>query len=219
VKELAMLRRILLGCGIAASLLYVATDVAAAIWYPDYHSFTSRVISELMASGAPTERLVDPLFLLYGVLMLGFGVGMWMSDDRKRMHVAAALLLVYTAIGFLGPTLFEMNVRGSGGPAAADQRHIALTALLVLVMMAGLLVAAPLRGRRFRIYTYASVAAMIVLGGLTGVVAARAGDGPTPWAGVLERGSIGAFLLWIAVLAVLLLQREVRVTDRLASPH
>jgi hypothetical protein len=81
------------------------------------------------------------------------------------------------------------------------------------------LVAAPLRGRRFRIYTYASVAAMLVLGGLTGLVAASAGDGPTPWAGVLERGSIGAFLLWIVVLAVLLLRREVRVTDRLASPH
>ena len=110
-----MLRRILLGCGIVASVLYVATDVAAAIWYPDYHSFTSRVISELMASGAPTERLVDPLFLIYGVLMLGFGVGMWMSDDRKRMHVAAALLLVYTAIGFLGPTLFEMNGCAVGG--------------------------------------------------------------------------------------------------------
>src|SRR5690349_5570400 len=55
--ELTMPRKSLLVCGILASLVYVAADVLAAIRYPEYHSFTSRAISELMANGAPTERL------------------------------------------------------------------------------------------------------------------------------------------------------------------
>src|SRR5205814_7725557 len=82
--DLKMLRKSLLVCGMLASLVYVGTDVLAAIRYPEYHIFTSRAISELMASGAPTERLVDPIFLLYGVLMLAFAVGVWMSSSRKR---------------------------------------------------------------------------------------------------------------------------------------
>ena len=109
-----MLRRILLLSGVLSSLLYVGTDMLAAIFYPGYHSFTSRAISELMASGAPTERLVDPLFLLYDPLVMAFGVGVWTSGPRRRVHITGGLLFAIGALGLLGPTLFEMNVRGSG---------------------------------------------------------------------------------------------------------
>ena len=57
-----VLRPALLACGVLASLLYVATDLLAAIRYPDYHGFRDQMISELMATGAPTERLVDPRY-------------------------------------------------------------------------------------------------------------------------------------------------------------
>jgi len=66
-----MLRKSLLVCGMLAWLVYVGVDVLAAIRYPEYHSFTSRAISELMASGAPTERLVDPLFRVHGTTVVG----------------------------------------------------------------------------------------------------------------------------------------------------
>src|SRR5262245_24558984 len=109
-----MLRRSLLVCGMVASVLYIGIDVLAAIRYGEYHSFTSRVISELMASGAPTERLVDPLFLLYGVLMMAFAIGVWRSSRRRREHIMAGLLFAYATFGLLGPVFFEMNVRGTG---------------------------------------------------------------------------------------------------------
>ena len=78
-----MLRKTLLACGILSSLLYVGIDVLAAMRYGDYHNYTSRAISELYAIGAPTKQLVDPLFIMYGVLLMAFGVGVRTSPGPK----------------------------------------------------------------------------------------------------------------------------------------
>lgn len=200
-----MLRRVLLVCGALASVLYLGIDFLAAVAYPDYHSYTDRAVSELMASGAPTERLVDPLFLLYGALMLAFGVGVWMSDRRKRVRITGGLLCAYGAIGLPGPLLFEMNVRGSGGDPTADVLHIAITTVLVAFIFASVAVGASTRGRSFRVYSYATLLLMAVLGVVTAVASPQLGTvGPTPWLGLSERLLIGTFLLWVAVLALAL---------------
>jgi hypothetical protein len=204
-----MLRKSLLVCGVLASLVYVGTDVLAAIQYGEYHSFTSRVISELMASGSPTERLVDPFLLFYGVLSLAFGVGVWMSSTRKNVHVVAGLLIAATLLGFLGPTLFEMNVRGSGGDPAADVRHIALTSVMGMCYVAAVAVGAFIHGRSFRLYSFATLLVMVVFAVLTSFASRGMGTGaPTPWVGLLERIDIGAYLLWVAVLAFSFLRAD-----------
>lgn len=197
-----MLRKTLLLCGVVASVLYIGIDVLAAILYPGYHSFTDQMISELMAIGAPTERLVDPLLLLYDALMIAFAVGVWRSGRARRFRITGGLLLAYAAFGLLGPTLFEMNVRGSGGPASHDILHIAATGVLNVLMFAAMGFAASLLGRRFRRYTFATMAIMFLLGGVTWYAArGLASGGSTAWLGVAERILIGVFLLWIAVLA------------------
>jgi hypothetical protein len=201
-----MQRRILLVCGVLSSLVYVAADVLAAILYPAYHSFASRWISELMASGAPTERLVDPLFLLYDLLVMAFGVGVWLSGPRRREHITGGLLFGLGALGLLGPTLFEMNVRGTGD-SSKDVAHIALTMVMVLLILGSVGVGAALRGRMFRVYSYATLLIMVVFGILTSLTARGVATGdPTPWTGLTERVNIGAFLLWVGVLAVSLLR-------------
>lgn len=198
----ALVRELLLACGVLASLVYVAADLAAAIAYPAYHSFSSRAISELMASGAPTERLVDPLLLLYDALMMAFAVGVWMSSPRRRSHVTGGLLFVYAALGLLGPTLFEMNVRGSGGNPSADIRHIALTGVIVVSIFAAVVAGAAIRGSAFRTYSLVTLPAMAVFGGLTALGAPAPGSMESShWFGLTERVDIGLFLLWVAVLA------------------
>ena len=48
---------------------------------------------------------------------------------------------------------------------------------------------------------------MLVFGAWTGIASPGVGTGePTPWIGALERVNIGAYLLWVAVLAVSLLR-------------
>jgi hypothetical protein len=204
-----MLRRFLLLCGVLSSIVYVAIDVLAAILHSGYHSFTSQAISELMASGAPTERLVDPIFLfVYGPLLIAFGVGVWMSPGPTRlMHITGGLVIGSAILGVTGPTLFEMNVRNSGGDPRADLLHIAVTSVLSLIILLFIGSGAFLRGRWFRRYSFVTIAIMLVFGALTGLASRpMASGGPTPWMGVYERILIGAYLLWVAVLALSLLR-------------
>ena len=91
-------------------------DAVGGLVYPGY-SFSSQMVSELMAVGAPSERFVDPPFLLFGVLVIAFGVGVFREGlgGNRPLKVTGALLAAYGAIGLTGPTLFEMHPRGSTG--------------------------------------------------------------------------------------------------------
>ena len=206
-REGRLQRALLLG-GIVSSLLYVATDAIGGLAYEGY-SWTSQAVSELMAVGAPSERIVDPLFLVGGVLGLAFGVGVYregIGRDRAR-RVAGALLFLYAAVGLTGPTLFEMHPRGTGG-ASGDLPHIVVTGVIVLLSLLSMTFAARALGGRFRTYTFATVLVMIVFGVVTGTYAPRLGAGqPTPGMGIVERIDIYASLLWMAVLATTLLRR------------
>ena len=64
-----MIRRVLLVCGVVSSALYLAgIDVIAAWRYAGYHEYTSQMVSELMAVGAPTRPLLVWLFTAYNGL-------------------------------------------------------------------------------------------------------------------------------------------------------
>ena len=195
--------RALLACGFLSSLLYVATDILGGLRYEGY-SFTSQAISELMAVGAPSEAFVDPLFIAYGVLALAFGVGVYREGLRRNraLQIAGALLIGYAAVGFTGPTLFEMHQRGVDG-GASDTPHIVLTAVLVVLTLLTIGFGAFALGRRFRAYSFATLVIMIALGTLSGRYGARLAAGqPTPGFGIIERILIYSSLLWVMVLAV-----------------
>jgi pimeloyl-ACP methyl ester carboxylesterase len=75
------MRRTLLACGIASSLLYAL--MIWAIRYEGYNLF-SQVPSELTAVGAPTQRLWALLGPIYTLLVAAFGWGIWRSAGRNR---------------------------------------------------------------------------------------------------------------------------------------
>jgi len=203
-----LVRRLLLLSGLLSSLLYVATDVLGGMRYEGY-SFTSQAVSELMATGAPSEAFVDPLFITYGVLALAFGVGVFRegAGRSRALRIVGALLIGYAAIGFAGPTLFEMQQRGAGS-SAGDASHILLTGVLVLLLLLAIGFGAFALGRRFRVYSFGTLLTLVVFGALTARYAARLAAGqPTPGLGILERINIYASLLWVAVLATALLRR------------
>jgi hypothetical protein len=199
-----MLRRALLVCGVLSSLVYVGIDQIAAVRHAGYHDFASQTISELFARGAPTKPLVDPLLILYDLLTIAFGVGVWLSARGNRpLRVAAASLIAVGAIGLPGPWLFPMNLRGVGG----DAPHIAVTGVIVLFILVAMGAGAFGLGPRFRVYSIASLVATLGFGALTGVQSKGLATGdPTPWIGITERLCIGAFLVWVGVLAVALLR-------------
>jgi len=188
----------LLSSGVAASVLYAITDLLGGLRYPGY-SFNSQAVSELMAIGAPSERIVDPLFLLYNVLMLVLAIAVY----KEGLTLTAVLIAIYAALGFTGPTLFEMHQRGT--PGANDLPHIVLTAIMVLLMLAFMITGATAMKPWFRIYTAATIATLMLFGTITSVMAAGiAANVPTPGMGVAERITIYASQAWIAAFAMTL---------------
>jgi len=200
----SMLRKSLLFCGILASLVYIARDLAALLSYPGY-DFVNQVISELSAIDLPSRGVDIAMGRAYGVLMLLFSVGMWLSArERRGLRVPAALLAAATIYGTFWP---PMHMRGAP-MGLTDTLHIVWTAAWLTLTLAAMGFAAAALGRGFLYYTVATVGVILLFGALTGWQGTRlAANLPTPGIGIYERINIGAYLLWVAVLAVKLWSR------------
>jgi hypothetical membrane protein len=211
--------RVLLACGLASSLLYLATDVLGGLRYEGY-SFTSQAISELGAIGAPSKSLVDPLFLAYDVLALAFGIAVIREAAGRgwALRITGVLLAAHALVGLAGVRGFEMQQRGAGS-LATDLRHIVLTSVIVSLLLAAIGVGAFALGRRFRIYSLATLATVIAFAALTGVYAPRLAAGqPTPGLGIVERIDVYSIMLWLAVFSVALLRHPNRAAPAPEGP-
>lgn len=202
-----MLRRTLLLCGIASSLLYVAMNVVVPLQWEAYSS-ASQTVSELSAVGAPTRTFWATLGAFYTVLVTAFGWGVWKSAGENRaLQNVGRLVIVYGALGLVWP-LAPMHLRetlAAGGGTWRDTLHLALGAITVLLMLAAMITGLGAFGNRFRVYSIASLAVLAVFAALTFRDAPGVSRNlPTPWIGVWERVNIATFLLWVIVLAAAL---------------
>lgn len=206
------LHKVLLGCGIASSVLYIAADLIGSLRYPGY-SWLDQEFSELTAQGAPTRPLEIALVEIpYNLLVLALAAGLWMSDTPKQRaaRLAAAGLAGYTVFGFAAGTITPMATREAmeaGQDTLRNTFHGPLTLGSDLFLMAGMGFAGQLLGMRFRIYSYATIAGLVAFGALAGMqIPQMAANKPTPWMGLEERVNIYATMLWVAVLAIGLLR-------------
>src|SRR5215213_2841040 len=160
-----MVRKILLGCGIVSSVLYVATILLAPRRWEGYSS-SSQTVSELFAINAPTSGLVVPLFLTYSVLVIAFGMGVWASAGRKlALRVAAVGLIGKEVLGIVVTLFFPIHLRGVEG-TLTDTMHGILTFVGVLFMLLAIGFAATAFGKWFRLYSIATFLMLVVDGGL-----------------------------------------------------
>ena len=85
--------------------------------------------------------------------------------------------------------------------------HIPATAVMILCILLAMGFGSTLLGRWFRYFSYAMILAILAFGVLAGLQADRvAANQPTPWLGIVERISVYAIMLWVAVLAIGLLR-------------
>jgi hypothetical protein len=200
-------RKALLACGILSSLLYGA--MIGAIGSEGY-SRISQTPSELTAIGAPTRSLWMLLGAVYTVLVTAFGWGVWRSAGRGRaLRTVGGLLVAYGSLGLLWPfaPMHQREVLAAGGGTLSDTMHIVLASTTVLLMFVAMGVVARAFGKRFRLYSIASIVVLVAFGALTFWDAPRIqANLPTPLIGLWERINISVFLLWVVVLATVLLQ-------------
>lgn len=198
-------RKTLLGCGIASSLLY-----AAMIWAIRYEGYNliSQVPSELTAIGAPTQRLWAVLGSIYTLLIAAFGWGVWRSAGPSlAVRIMGGLILAYASLGLLWPFagMHQREVLAAGGGTLSDTFHVVLGGVTVFLMFLAIGFGAAAFGKRFRLYSIASIVVLLAFGALTFLEAPGVqANLPTPWIGLWERINITVFLLWVVVLATVL---------------
>ena len=196
----------LLAAGPLSSLLYVVfTDGIAASQWAGYRR-TEQMVSELFAVGSPGYSVTAPFTWLYTVVFTAFGVGAWISVRGKRaLRIGAGLLIAYGLWNIMG-AIFPLRI----GDDSSIPMHIVVTNIQLALMVAAMcFVAAGFHGW-MRVYSIVSLAASALLG----IIAFMAAPGPNLVLGISERISIGAFLLWVAVLAIVLWKRTTAAGGR-----
>ena len=203
--------KILLMCGLAASLYYTAMNIFIPMLFEGYDSVT-QTVSELSAIDAPTRTLWVILAVIYVLLFGAFGWGVKLSaNGNKFLKTTGNLILIYTLINIYWP---PMHLRGNE-PTLTDTLHIVWALVTVLLMMLIMGFGAAALGKSFRIYTVLTFLTFIVFGILIGVEAPGISENlPTPYIGIWERINIGVFMLWVIVLSIVLVGKEERLNPR-----
>lgn len=204
-----MVRKSLLICGILSMLWYVAINIIVPIEYPGY-DIASQTVSELSAIDAPTRPFWFVLCIVYSLLFIAFGLGIWLSANGSRKLRFVAVVILFDAVfGFFWPPMHQREIIAAGGGTLTDTLHLvwAFVHLILMLLMIGFGAAA--LGKGFRIFSVAIVLVFIVFGILTtkespGIEA----NLPTPQLGIWERVNIGAYMLWVIVFAIMLLRKN-----------
>jgi len=197
------LKRTLLLCGIYSSLWYVLVNVIVPAQYPGYN-VASYTVSELSAIDAPTRTLWVALCAFYSLLLIAFGIGIWISaDNLKKLRFVAALFIFDALFGFFWPPMHQREVIAAGGGTSTDTMHLLWAYITLGLMLLKIGFGAAALGKGFRIFSIVAVILFLVFGTLTGLEAPGIESGePTPYIGIWERLNIGVYMIWVIVFAL-----------------
>jgi hypothetical protein len=202
-----MSRKILLFCGVLASLLYIAMNIFIHPLYEGY-DWVTQTVSELSAVDAPTRPLWFPLGIAYTLFIAAFGWGVFKSAGQKRsLRIAGILLIINGLIGLTWSPMHQREVLAAGGGTFTDTWHLVMATVTVLLMFFSIGLGAAAFGKGFRFYSIVTILVFVVFGILTFSEAPNVDkNGSTPYIGLWERINIAAFMTWILVFANILLK-------------
>jgi hypothetical protein len=209
IAKRSLLKRGLLSCGIASSVLYAAMLILVPMQWDDYSS-ASQTVSELSAIDAPTRALWVLPGMAYTLLMAIFGFGIQKSANGNRpLKIVGTIIIIYGLIGIFWPPMHLREVLAVNGPTLTDTLHIVWTIATVLLMLLAIGFGSMAFGKWFRVYSIVTILILFSFGILTGIDAPRVqANLPTPMAGIWERINIGVFLLWVSAFSLVLLREK-----------
>ena len=187
--------------GVVSFLSYTAAVVFAPLAYPGYN-WMAQAVSDLSAANAPSLALWNQLSALYNVCevvcvtVVCIGI---QGRKTKLLRSGIYLFAVMEWISAVGYRMFPLNDSGYAG-AFQDVMHMAVTALVVLLSIASLviIIVAGAKSKSCRSYgVCAAVALAMMLVGAMGMKIV-----PASYFGVVERFSVFAATGFNAALGI-----------------
>jgi hypothetical protein len=104
----------------------------------------------------------------YEILVIAFGVGVWLSADRNRwLHFVGGLLVMYGLFNAYWPPMHQREVIAAGGGTLTDTLHLVWAGITVSLMFVYIAFGAAALGKRFRWYLIITIALLLTFGLLT----------------------------------------------------
>ena len=187
--------------GVVSFLSYTAAVVFAPLAYPGYN-WMAQAVSDLSAANAPSLALWNQLSALYNVCevvcvtVVCIGI---QGRKTKLLRSGIYLFAVMEWISAVGYRMFPLSDSGYAG-AFQDVMHMAVTALVVLLSIASLviIIVAGAKSKSCRSYgVCAAVALAMMLVGAMGMKIV-----PAAYFGVVERFSVFAATGFNAALGI-----------------
>jgi len=202
-----MLRKTLVSCGIAASVMYIVTAIVGAALRPNDYSHIINAISELISNGAPNKAVLDVVFNIYNALLLAFAIGAYsVTKNMPRLTQISMGILIGIQVLSFSWGFFPMDPLGAEVTFAGTMHNVlggvVALATIIMPLLMGLGVRRLDDFSRYASYSFIS-SAIIFVSGLTGVI--LAGQGVQLF-GLFERITIGSYEVWIFVTALNLLK-------------
>lgn len=202
------LRPLLAAAGIAGPVLFTLVFVAQGFAHPDY-SHVALPVSALAAW--PGGWMQNLNFFVFGVLTIGYAIGLHTGMRPARAGVLGPALLVLNGIGLLVAGLFPW--RAIDGGFIVPTGHFVGALLAFSGAGAGFIVisrrmAADPRWQGLAGYSLVSGIAILALFIVIGAFA-RLPDAPLyPWLGLLQRLTLAIWFPCAIVLAIRLLRLD-----------
>ena len=202
-----MMRKVFLVCGMLIPVMYVALYVIGGALRPGYNHISDSV-SELLSPGAPNKTLLSVIQVIYALLHVLFGMGVLLfiqeSEPNALVGRIGAWMIVAVGVATIGTAIFPQDATGAPATVPGQVHKILVFGALVpFSILSTLLIG--IWSRRagiapgFAMYSFITVGAIVLMGGVGGAAA------ETRFAGLVERAAAIVIHQWLFMLAVKLL--------------
>lgn len=187
--------------GVVSFLSYTAAVVFAPLAYPGYN-WMAQAVSDLSAANAPSLALWNQLSALYNVCEVVCVTVVCIGIQGRKTKLLRSGIYLFAAMEWISAVGYRMFPLSDSGYAGAfqDVMHMAVTALVVLLSIASLviIIVAGAKSKSCRSYGVCAAVALAMM--LVGAVGIRLV--PAAYFGVVERFSVFAATGFNAALGI-----------------
>jgi hypothetical protein len=194
-------------CGILIPMIYIFMYLLGGVLRPGY-SHISNSVSELLAPSAPNKSLLSVIQITYALLHVLFGVGVFQfvqtSGENALIGRIGAWMIITLGLVTIGTAIFPQDATGTPVTIPGQVHKILVFGgLIPLSILSTLLIGLWLRRVEifpgFDIYSFITVGAIVIMGGVGGATVG------SPFAGLVERIAAIVTQQWLFMLALKLL--------------